>query len=494
MGEEKWHAARLIPTSGISGADEQERRATSALLAVLSIVPDFARSILKPLGAISGTVETFIEVPFPLKDQRLYPDGLIRVTRGSKSWVALVEVKTASNKLEVQQLENYLEIAGDQGFDAVISISNEIAALPSLHPAGIDKRKLKKVPLHHFSWTQLLTEAVMHKTHRGVSDPEQAWILGELIRYLEHDKSGALEFDDMGSSWTGVRDDVQSGTFRTTDKGAVEVATRWDQLIRFLSLRMGRQLGVEVEPVVSRAELADPELRTQTLVTELAKRSTLEGTIRIPGAISPIVIVADLRAAQLTAHIDIDAPKSGKPRTRINWLVRQLTDAAGDVRIDCTAMHSRGASTSELLKVIRENPDVLISDDKRDLKSFRIALSSPMGSKRGAGKGGFVQSVADLVDEFYSSVAKTMKPWVAKPPVVRDGDVVHEEPIEPESLISTGLSSQDGPTFELAKTESAVDAEPAVMATAVMDANLANEINADEQDTRGFGLRWLGRR
>ena len=32
MAEETWHAARLIPTSGINGAEEQERRATSALL------------------------------------------------------------------------------------------------------------------------------------------------------------------------------------------------------------------------------------------------------------------------------------------------------------------------------------------------------------------------------------------------------------------------------------------------------------------------------
>ena len=36
MAEESWHAARLIPTSGISGAEEQERRATSALLAVMA--------------------------------------------------------------------------------------------------------------------------------------------------------------------------------------------------------------------------------------------------------------------------------------------------------------------------------------------------------------------------------------------------------------------------------------------------------------------------
>ena len=91
-----------------------------------------------------------------------------------------------------EQLECYLDVAREQGFDAVITISNEIAPTPGAHPTAVDKRKLKKVALHHLSWTQVLTEAVMQKEHRGVADPDQAWILGELIRYLEHPRSGAM--------------------------------------------------------------------------------------------------------------------------------------------------------------------------------------------------------------------------------------------------------------------------------------------------------------
>ena len=54
MSEETWHQARLIPTSGISGAPEQERRATSALLAVLSIVPDYSKALLSAVGSARG--------------------------------------------------------------------------------------------------------------------------------------------------------------------------------------------------------------------------------------------------------------------------------------------------------------------------------------------------------------------------------------------------------------------------------------------------------
>ena len=94
MTEETWHEARLIPTSGINGAEEQERRATSALLAVLVAVREFGRSFVKQFDGPTGTAETYIEVPFILGEKRLYPDGLIRVTRGSKSWTARVEVKS----------------------------------------------------------------------------------------------------------------------------------------------------------------------------------------------------------------------------------------------------------------------------------------------------------------------------------------------------------------------------------------------------------------
>jgi len=91
---------------------------------------------VKPFGAPAGTLSCYIEVPFQLGDRRLYPDGLIRVSRGSRHWSALVEVKTGSNLLQAEQLENYLDIAREQGFDAVITISNEIPAVAGQHPPG----------------------------------------------------------------------------------------------------------------------------------------------------------------------------------------------------------------------------------------------------------------------------------------------------------------------------------------------------------------------
>jgi hypothetical protein len=441
MAEENWHVARLIPTSGINGADEQERRATSALLAVVSSVRQFGRALIQPLGAHAGAITTFIEVPFILGDKRVYPDGLIRVQRGSKSWTALVEVKTGNNDLAAEQIENYLDVAREQGFDAVITISNEIAAMAGQHPTKVDKRKTKKVALHHLSWSHVLSEAVVQKEHRGVADPDQAWILGELIRYLEHPRSGALEFDDMGPAWVPVREAVAAGTLRQADKTAPEVAARFDALLRFCSLQLGRRLGDEVTMSISSKELADPALRTAAVVSKLVSDGVLQGVIRIPNTVGLLVVTADLPANRITCHVDIDSPRVGRPTTRVNWLIRQLRAAPETVRVEAFVMRARGASTAELLKDIREDPSVLVADSTKEIRTFRIAVSTPMGAKRGTGRGSFIDSVADAVNSFYSDVMQNLKAWTATPPKMRD---VPRVPEEQRALVSTALSSQDG--------------------------------------------------
>lgn len=447
MTEEPWHVARLIPTSGINGAEEQERRATSALLAVVGAVREYGRALLKPLGAPAGSIETYIEVPFVLGDRRLYPDGLIRVTRGSKSWTALVEVKTGRNEIQAEQLENYLEIAREQGFDAVVTISNQIPAVAGQHPTKIDGRKRRKVALHHLSWSLVLAEAVMQKEFRGVADPDQAWILGELIRYLEHDRSGAMDMDDMGDSWTTVRDAVTAGTLRPADKGVESVVARFDALLRFASLSLGKRLGTEVVPVLTRKEMNEPTLRANALIQQVCANGQLSGSIRIPNTAGEMVVTADLRSRQITCHVDLDAPRDRRPTARVNWLVRQLRNAPETARIECFVAHSRGYSAAELLSSVRASPAVLVADNNKEIRSFRIVTSTTLGTKRGRGRGAFIDSVLNAVDAFYAEVLGDLTAWAAAPPKMRDLTAVETpvlDPVVSATLASTDFSSQDG--------------------------------------------------
>ncbi|WP_314507533.1 hypothetical protein [uncultured Microbacterium sp.] len=443
MAEEKpWNAARLIPTSGINGAEEQERRATSALLAVMSSVKEYGRTLTSRFGAPAGVMETFIEVPFMVGDKKVFPDGLIRVKWGKKVWTALVEVKTGANELQREQLENYLDVAREHHFDALVTISNEISPSAGTHPTVVDKRKLKTVSMHHLSWTEVLAAAVMQKEFRGVADPDQAWILGELIRYLEHPKSGAVEFTDMSPSWVPVRDAVISGTLRKTDKDAAQIAGRFDALLRYGTLKLGQRLGTDVAQVLSKAELATPPLRIATLTEMLVNEGKLAGAIRIPNTVSPLALTVDIRAAQVTGSFTVAAPGDGRPTTRINWLLRQLKDAPDSVRIEAFAARQRGGN-AELLRTVRENPSILVVDPTKEIKSFTITYLGKMGTNRLAGRSGFIDSVMDGIFISYDLIGQQLKDWAAAPPRLRKPEEIEVDETLPNDIPSAALSSQD---------------------------------------------------
>lgn len=137
----------------------------------------------------------------------------------------------------------------------------------------------------------------------------------------------------------------------------------------------------------------------------------------------------------------MDAPREGRPTTRVNWIVRQLKHAPDSTRIESFVANSRGAGAAELLGKVREDSAVLVTDPKKDIRSFRVALSVPMGAKRGRGRGSFIDSVLDLVDSFYGDVVQHLKAWSPAAPKLREPVAV---PDEKASLNSTALSSQDG--------------------------------------------------
>jgi hypothetical protein len=307
-----WHVARLIPTAGIKGQEEQERRATSALLAVMHAVPEFGHALLKELGAPKSTViDTFAEVRF--KDaagKTVIPDGAIVCERGKRSWTCLVEVKTSGAPLRDEQVSAYLDVARDSGFDAVFTISNQITASSDESPITVDKRKLRKVELWHLSWWRIITEAIVQSRYRGVSDPDQAWILGELIAYLDHEASGAGGFGDMGDKWVSVRKAAHDRTLRAgTD--AREVAERWGQFTQYLCLGLSQDLGRTVTAPRSRKQTTN--MRLDEIVKTLVTDGLLESVLRVPDAVGDITLRADLRSRQTLTSVTLPAPNEMVP-------------------------------------------------------------------------------------------------------------------------------------------------------------------------------------
>ena len=419
---EQWQRARLIPASSSRTSDENEQRATSALLAVLGIIPVFAKSLLTPLGASitrNTTIETFIETTFDLPGGgKVRPDGLIRISRPKHApFVALVEVKTGRNTLNPEQLNSYIEVARSEGFDCIWTISNEIPPQFGVHPtSGIHVRSNSKVKVHHLSWTSILTAALMEKVHRGVSDPEQSWILGELIRYLEHPASGAMDFDDMGPHWATVRNGVRDSSLSKRDESVGAIALRWDQLVRYVSLKLGGAIGEDVQELVSRQHRIDPSARTKHFADELVASGCLSGILRVPDTADDLHIKVDLKARQIVISSEISAPDDRGSRASITWLTRQLRDSPDATVVSSYARNSSIAQSTSL-ETMKHDPSVLLPGGKKAIGRFEVSIRSELGiGRRSDSSTSFVNSLIGAVVEFYGGVLQSLQAYRPRAP------------------------------------------------------------------------------
>lgn len=425
-----WLPARLIPTGGIKGQQEQEMRATSALLAVLKAVPEFAHAVLKPVGAPKGSISTFVEVPLKDADGKTHrPDGAIVVERGKTRWSCLVEVKTGEGVLTTEQVTRYIDMAKRHGFDAVLTISSAITSSVDDLPINIHGQKLRMVPVKHLSWWRVITEAVVQERYRGISDPDQAWILSELIAYLDHEASGAGGFKDMGAGWVAARDAAHHGTLRAADTAAVELCKQFDAFTDYLSLGLEQDLGVEVAVVRARKSTTDERLAGA--LERLVDDGCLCASIKIEDTAGNLELRADLRTKRVATACTVRAPEETKPLTRIRWLIRQLDEAPADLRID-VAFKGTSETTSMLLAAARVDPEKLLSptDPKREPRTFVLELSRPMGAKRGRLKGSFVGDTKSQVGDFYRVVLQHLSPWRPKAPRLREVESA-EVPVAP---------------------------------------------------------------
>ena len=147
----------------------------------------------------------------------------------------------------------------------------------------------------------------MEQANRSVSDPDQAWILAEFIRYLEHPRSGAVDFDDMGPSWVHVRERARTATLHPQDKGVADVTGRFGRLVSFAAMRLSRELGVPVRPVLAPAQLRDPAKHLQAAVNDLAATGMVHGALRVPATVAPIKSFA--RSCVTVSWIPTPRPK-----------------------------------------------------------------------------------------------------------------------------------------------------------------------------------------
>jgi hypothetical protein len=410
--------ARLFP---VLADTSKEGRTASILLACLSNVDEFGRSLMSTVGQRAGTrakIETFTEVCFRNQDQKLRPDGLIVLNTGLRQWKAIIEAKVGNSDLELAQVESYLDLARENEIDALITISNQFAAVPAVHPLQLSASARRKIELYHWSWMHVLTEASLLIANDEILDRDQRFILNEMVRFLTHQSAGVKGFDQMPSVWTELVSSIQAGAAPAANASATrETIGAWHQVVRDLSLTMSRQLGVEVSPKIPREHLRDLDARAKADATKLCEDKCLGATLIIPDAAAPLEISADLRARAFTVSMHLRAPEERKgTKARLNWLLRQLPLSPAENWHVRLYWPGRGSYTQKPLAGLRENVDQAAEERAGQVvSSFDVLLVRDVGAKFSQRKN-FITELEATVPQFYDLVGQHLRAWQATAP------------------------------------------------------------------------------
>lgn len=415
--------ARLIPTYSET---QKEGRSTSALLAVLMAVPAFAKRLLDPVGVSVGKTSRlgcFTEVVFKNqpKNSGDRPDGLIISETGKRQWRAIIEAKVGNAQLDAKQLQSYLLIAKENDIDALITISNQFAALPTHHPIDIDRRGSKNIGLYHWSWTSVLTQAMLLLADDDELIGSDRYLVSELVRYLSHDKSGLTRFDRMNPEWKELVSSVQAHTpLRKETLTVTNSVSSWFEEERDLSLLLTRKLRRSVDLKLPRAHKSDPAARHSAACDLLAKEFSLESVFEIPNAAAPLHVKADIARKSIVCSMKLNAPTDRKsPSARVNWLLRQLSDSSSKNIFVRAHWPGRSQPTQASLEALRQNPEGLDNPNgSKDLLTLEVIYVADIAA-RFSQTTKFIEELETHVPQFYQQVGQKLRAWVEPPPKYR---------------------------------------------------------------------------
>ena len=434
--------ARLIPTVADS---RKEERIVSVLLATLSVVDPFAELFLDQFGVRMGKtsdLHTYTEVKFEAYDGRDpdRPDAVLRLLGRRSKWTALLEAKIDNFKISEEQVQRYAEIARNYEINAVITLSNQLAPLPTHVPYSVPKRLSNRVKFLHVSWRSILTQSLLILRDREqlieneAMTCEQAFILEEMTRYFRHPSSGVKGFDQMNPEWrslvVGVRNQQQ---FKRSSPEIENTVAGWHQEERDLCLILSRRIGKRVDIRFSRKHQANAALRFRDACDSLIASQEMSCGFSVPNAASDLEVAANLQRRQISCSMKLNAPGDKKRASAsVNWLVRQLRDVDGDDVIVRAFWPRRGGTTQTYLSEIRKDPKCLESSRVSTTPtSFEVIIARDLAG-RFAGRRTFIEDLEKLVPEFYERIGH-LRRWEPPPlPIDKRDPIETTDIVEPD--------------------------------------------------------------
>ena len=444
-----WRRANLIPAYRDS---QKELRIVSILLAGMSIVPPLAETILRRCDEKMpkrARLHTFTEIEFQSSDegQNDRPDGLIVLELGrTRRWSALVEAKIENKPIDEQQVARYADLAKKFGVDAVITLSNQLAPLATHLPYEVPRRKIsfKNIDFYHLSWISIVTDLSVILKETENLDLEQAIVLEEMACYFEHANSGVRRLDQVNKEWKDLVNGLFNDQPYTLDSIEIRNSVAfWQQKERDISLLLTQAIGMRVGIALSRKFRNDPETRLREACKSLLKARELQFIFDIPNASSHLTVAANFQKRTIACTMGINAPDRPQFRSRVTWLLRQLsdiTDSEAEHILIRALWSGRLNDTQSSLVDVRSDLGCLNHDRSGVLPvAFEISKTRDLGARFGSTKK-FLQEIENLIPEFYEQIGQKLKRWQPSPPPIkkseRIGSITH--------IDSDSRSTEDG--------------------------------------------------
>ena len=383
--------------------------------------------MVRAAGGPAGRISCYTEASFEMgtsPTRIVRPDGIIRVIRGKTQWSALVEVKVGDNLLDAGQVDTYHKLAGEGGFDALVTISNQASLPNGRPPMELDRRRLRKVPVVHLSWERLLAEAQVLSTKKEIKDSDQHWMLDEWIKYITDDESRIIAPPSLGAHWGIVLQAAREHKLSTVPNQLTDVTEHWDAFLKKLAFRLRAKMGADVQRRTSRADVKDPGKRTKQMCAEALDSGILTGALKVRDAIGDIRLELMLQGKVVRYSVRFPAPSEGRTKTRLNWLLRKLPiddlPKGLQVRVE---WNRRGLYTEAPIDALQDGPMPIMTGPDHaaistDAEPRFFVLSWTMGLATGRGRAGarVLASITDGVERFYRQAMEGLVPYVPKAP------------------------------------------------------------------------------
>lgn len=425
--------ARLFPV--VSEANK-EQKTLSIVLATLMSVRPLAERLLGPLSVKVGkrsVLSCYTEVTLTneIKGLKDRPDALLVLQSGKRSWSALIEAKVGRNVVGEDQLERYIELAKLNNVDSVITISNELTPSPEINPTALTRALPKNFQLFHLSWASILTTAFLlaSSDEDPYENDDEAFLVSELIRYLEHPNSGYVALDQMNKDWPKLVSDIQaSHPLFAKSSEVVETVTAWLQEARDVALIMTRRLKEPVSIATSRSNLSNPSKWTETNAKDFIQEKVLSFELDVPNAASKILIEGDFLRRTVRVSMKLSAPTDRVSNAaRLNWLLRQLVKSNREKIIIRCITRGKGQNYGAMADEIDPKSDDI--KELGDILSFQLEMSNDLGAKFNSRKK-FIECLEEIVPEFYSNVGQYLQAYVPPPPKYEKANATEEAPVE----------------------------------------------------------------